>query len=125
MPQDVIEYRKIVITDSELRDCDTDEAAHDRLEMLLNLTPRSSLFWINGAMQHKQIIFTSEDLEVEDQFTTHTYTLRDDKVIYSTGNDHIVNAIRCAMLVREEGNLDPIGEETVSLKPVLTDPVFV
>jgi hypothetical protein len=80
---------------------------------------------INGAMQHKQIIFPSEDLEVEDQFTTHTYTLRDDKVIYSKGNDHIVNAIRCAMLVREEGNLDPIGEETVSLKPALTDPVFV
>jgi hypothetical protein len=29
------------------------------------------------------------------------------------------------MLVREEGNLDPIGDEMVSFKPVLTDPVFV
>jgi hypothetical protein len=29
------------------------------------------------------------------------------------------------MLVREEGNLDPIGDEMVSLKPVLTDPVFI
>ncbi len=37
--QDLLEYQKIVITDSELRDCDTEEAAHDRLEMLLNLTP--------------------------------------------------------------------------------------
>jgi hypothetical protein len=61
---------------------------------------------------------------VEDQFTTHTYTLRDGKC-YSKGNDHIVDAVRCVMLVREEGNLDPLDEETVSLKPVLTDPVFV
>ena len=243
--QEVIEYQKIVITDSELRDCETEEAAHDRLEMLLNLTPRTGLFWIggdlgytndptelvvfqemeigersllkmilrlhlehvayphiaqiialleryytpagigvdnggnglsvvqelftldkykglelegrlkgydfggmtrlavrdgkevkkrtkelmtsliNGAMQRKQIILPSEDLEVEDQFTTHTYTLRDGKVIYSKGNDHIIDAVRCAMLVREEGNLDPIGEEMVSLKPVLTNPVFI
>ena len=242
--QEVFEYQKIVITDSELRDCETEEAAHDRMEMLLNLTPRSGLFWIggdlgytndptelivfqeaeigersllkmilrlhlehvayphiaqiialleryytpagigvdnggnglsvvqelftldkykglelegrlkgydfggmtrlavrdgkevkkrtkelmtsliNGAMQRKQFIFPAEDLEVEDQFTTHTYTLRDGKIIYSKGNDHIVDAVRCAMLVREEGNLDPIGEETVSLKPVLTEPVF-
>ena len=80
---------------------------------------------INGNMQRKQIILPSEDLEVEGQFTTHTYTLRDGKVIYSRGNDHIIDAVRCAMLVREEGNLDPISEETVSLKPVLTNPVFV
>jgi len=31
----------------------------------------------------------------------------------------------CAMLIREEGNLDPVGEEVVSLKPVLTEPIFV
>ena len=243
--QEVFEYQKIVITDSELRDCETEEAAHDRMEMLLNLTPRSGLFWIggdlgytndptelivfqeaevgersllkmilrlnleyvayphiaqiialleryytpagigvdnggnglsvvqelftldkykglelegrlkgydfggmtrlavrdgkeikkrtkelmtsliNGAMQRKQFIFPAEDLEVEGQFTTHTYTLRDGKIIYSKGNDHIVDAVRCAMIVREEGNLDPIGEEMVSLKPVLTDPVFI
>jgi len=29
------------------------------------------------------------------------------------------------MLAREEGNLDQAGEETVSLKPVLTEPVFI
>ena len=28
----------------------------------------------------------------------------------------IIDAVRCAMLIREEGNLDPIGEETVPLK---------
>lgn len=46
--QDVLEYRKIVITDSELRDCADEEAAHDRLEMLLNLTPQTGVFWIGG-----------------------------------------------------------------------------
>jgi len=64
-------------------------------------------------------------VSVVNQFTTHTYTLRDGKIIYSKGNDHIVDAVRCAMLVREEGNLDPIGEEMVSLKPVITNPVFI
>ena len=29
------------------------------------------------------------------------------------------------MLIREEGNLDPVGGEVVSLKPVLTNPVFI
>jgi hypothetical protein len=28
------------------RDCESEEAAHDRLEMLLNLVPRTGLFWI-------------------------------------------------------------------------------
>ena len=46
--QNLLEYQKIVITDSELRDCYTEEAAHDRLEMLLNLTPRSGQFWVGG-----------------------------------------------------------------------------
>ena len=30
-----------------------------------------------------------------------------------------------ALLVREQANLDQVGEETVSLVPVMTDPVFV
>lgn len=38
----------------------------------------------------------------------------------------MTSLINGAMLVREEGNLvDPIGEEMVSLKPVLTNPVFI
>ena len=39
--------------------------------------------------------------------------------------DHIIDAVRCAMLIREQGNLDLAGEETVWLKPVLTEPVFI
>lgn len=46
--QDVLEYQKIVITGSELRDCEDEEAAHDRLEMLLNLMPQTGVFWIGG-----------------------------------------------------------------------------
>jgi len=29
------------------------------------------------------------------------------------------------MLVREQGRLDQVGEETVCLTPLLTDPVFL
>ena len=243
--QDVFEYRKIVITDSELRDCDSEESSYDRLEMLLNLTPQTGMFWlggdlgytndptelvlfqeheigdrqvkrlvlrihlehvsyphiaqiialldryytpagigvdnggnglsvvqelltldkykeldldgrlkgydfggmtrlavrdgrdvkkrtkelmtslINGAMQRKQIVFPAEDVEIEDQFTTHTYTLRDGLVIYSKGNDHIIDAIRCAVLIREERNIGVTDEQLVSLKPLTTEPVFI
>ena len=80
---------------------------------------------INGAMQRRKIVFPAEDLEIEDQFTTHTYTLRDGKIIYSKGNDHIIDAVRCALLAHEEGNLDGGGEEVTWLTPVLTEPVFV
>ena len=51
--------------------------------------------------------------------------LDDGRVVYSKGNDHIIDADRCAILDREQANLDQIGEETVSLKPVLTDSVFI
>ena len=79
---------------------------------------------INGALQRRQAVFPVEDLEIEDQFTTQTYTLHDGRVVYAKGNDHIIDAVRCAMLVREQANLDQVGE-TVSSVPVMTDPVFV
>ncbi len=46
-------------------------------------------------------------------------------VIYSKGNDHIVDAVRCAMLAHEQGTLDEVTEETVCLMPLLTDPIFI
>jgi len=243
--QDVFEYQKVTITGRELKDCETEDSAADRLELLLNLTPRTGMFWIggdlgytndptelvvfhettvgdrpvvtlilrvhmehvsyphiaqtialldryftpvgiavdnggngiavvqelltldkykdlqlegriqgvdfggmtcltnrddkeikkrtkelmtsliNGMLQRKQIIFPSDDLDIEDEFTTHTYTLRDGKVIYSKGNDHIIDAVRCAALVRELANQGEAKEETVLLTPVLTNPIFV
>ena len=80
---------------------------------------------INGALQRRQVVFPAEDLDLEGQFTTHTYTLHYGRVVHSKGNDHIIDAVRCALLAREQANLDQIGEETVSLTPVLTDPVFI
>lgn len=79
---------------------------------------------INGALQRKQLLLPIDDSEVEDQFTTHTYTLSNGNVVYSKGNDHIVDAVRCAMLAREQGKLDQVGSETVCVMPVLTEPVF-
>ena len=79
---------------------------------------------ISGSLQRRQMVLPADDLEIEDQFTTHTYTLSNGNVIYSKGNDHIIDAVRCAMLVREQRSLDQITEETVCVMPVLTDPVF-
>ena len=54
-----------------------------------------------------------------------TLAEREGQVVYSKGNDHVIDAVRCAMLSREQANLDMVGEETVSIKPVLTDPVLI
>lgn len=80
---------------------------------------------IVGGLQRRQLLFPSLDPDIEDEFSTHTYTLRDGRVVYSKGNDHIIDAVRCAVLVREQCGLDEIGEETVSLNPVYTNPVFI
>ncbi len=80
---------------------------------------------ITGALQRRQIALPTDDSEIEDQFTTHTYTLSGSNVIYSKGNDHIVDAVRCAMLAHEQGSLDEVTEETVCVMPVLTDPIFI
>ncbi len=38
----------------------------------------------------KKLVPPAEDSEVEDQFTTHTYTLHNRIVVYSKGSDHAV-----------------------------------
>ncbi|MHB9124562.1 MAG: terminase large subunit domain-containing protein [Armatimonadota bacterium] len=79
---------------------------------------------INGALQKKQIVLPITDSEIEDQFTTHTYTLQNGNVIYSKGNDHIVDAVRCAVLAHEESKIEDVEVQVVCLMPVLTDPIF-
>ncbi|MCL5104453.1 MAG: hypothetical protein M1133_10120, partial [Armatimonadetes bacterium] len=80
---------------------------------------------ISGALQRKQILFPEADCEIADQFTTHTYMLSNGNIVYSKGNDHIVDAVRCAMLAHEQFALDHVTEETVCVLPILTDPIFI
>jgi hypothetical protein len=80
---------------------------------------------INGMLQRRDIRFPQGDLELQDQFTTHTYTMTNNAIVYSKGNDHIIDAVRCAVLVRELGRLDPGGAMAVPpWTPLLTDPIF-
>ena len=243
--QEILEYQKVVITGEELKDCNSEDAATERLEMLLNLMPQTGVFWvggdlgytndptelvvfresevaersvlrlvlrihmehvaypyiaatiallermftpvgigvdnggngmavvqdlltldrfrplglegrlrgydfggmttlavrdgrdvkkrtkelmtslINGALQRRQLLLPVDDSEIEDQFTTQTYTLAGGNIIYSKGNDHIIDAVRCAMLAREQGKLDEVRAENVNLTPVLTEPIFL
>ena len=80
---------------------------------------------ISGAFQRRELILPEGDQEIEDQFTTHTYTLSGGNVIYSKGNDHVIDAVRCAVLAREQGRLDQVREEAVSLMPLTTNPIFI
>ena len=57
---------------------------------------------INGALQRRELAFPAVDREIEDQFLTQTYSLGNGRVVYSKGNDHVIDAVRCMMLAREK-----------------------
>ena len=99
-------------------------AVRDDGRLLKKRTKEYMTSLINRGLQRRELLLPSNDLEIEDQFTTHTYTLANGKVIYSKGNDHIVDAVRCAMLVRDQERLDEVQVITPRVHPVMTDPVF-
>ena len=81
---------------------------------------------INEALNFRRVVLPKQDHEVEDQLCTQTYTLTDRGVVYSKGNDHIVDAMRCAFVRRAQehgGEYDPV-EIVVSITPVATRPIF-
>ena len=81
---------------------------------------------INKGLQARQLILPAQDVEIESQFTTHTYSLKTGNVIYSKGNDHIIDAVRVALMIREQERLDGIGGVVTDLPvPVMTNPIFV
>ncbi len=81
---------------------------------------------INKALHARKLSLPKEDPDVEDQLCTQTYTTTDRGVVYSKGNDHIVDAMRCALLRRAQ-TTEPVFTPsviTVSFIPLLTDPIF-
>ena len=79
---------------------------------------------INGMFQRRQLVLPAADGEIEDQFATQTYTLNDGRVVYSKGNDHVVDATRCGVLVREKFRMAEMEGTAEMVMPVLTEPVF-
>jgi len=81
---------------------------------------------INKGLQARQLILPASDVEIESQFTTHTYSMKTGNVIYSKGHDHIIDAVRVAMMIREQERLDGIGGVVSDLPlPVMTNPIFI
>ena len=81
---------------------------------------------INRGLQSRQVILPASDVEIESQFTTHTYSMKTGNVIYSKGHDHIIDAVRCAVMIREQERLDGIGGMVSELPlPVMTNPIFI
>jgi len=81
---------------------------------------------INKALNTKRLVLPKQDHDVEDQLCTQTYVLTDRGVVYSKGNDHIVDAMRCALLRHAQernAEYDPV-EIVVNLRPVATKPIF-
>ena len=61
---------------------------------------------INKALGAHKLVLPKQDHHVEDQLCTQTYVLTDRGVVYSKGNDHIVDAMRCALLRRAQEKSD-------------------
>ena len=75
---------------------------------------------INEALHAKKLKLPKEDHEIENQLCTQTYTLTSHGVVYSKGNDHVNDAIRCALLRRAQERddfYDPV-EIKVDVSPV-------
>jgi len=81
---------------------------------------------INRALAKRKAIFPIDDIDIENEFTTHTYTLQNGRVVYSKGNDHIVDSTRCAFLRREVEKLDGLDPhyEEVYVAPMATNAIF-
>jgi hypothetical protein len=82
---------------------------------------------INDVLNKRILRLPKQDPEVEDQLCTQTYALGDRGVVYSKGYDHVVDAMRCAMLRRAQVTYANYNsEETiVNIKVLRTGPIFV
>ena len=82
---------------------------------------------INKMLYSRKLKLPKQDNEVEDQLCTHTFTKGERGIIYSQGNDHIIDAMRCAFLCRNK-NVNSIQYEFDTFLPeiciVHTDPIF-
>jgi hypothetical protein len=57
---------------------------------------------INRALNARRLLLPQEDNEIVEQLCSQTYVLGERGVTYSKGNDHLVDALRCALL-RQSG----------------------
>jgi hypothetical protein len=81
---------------------------------------------INEALNSRRLVLPKQDGEIEDQLCTQTYIFTDHGIVYSKGNDHVVDALRCALLRRAQDQgegYDPV-EIIVDLIPLSTKPIF-
>jgi hypothetical protein len=99
---------------------------YDNGEPLKRRTKEYMTTLIGKALTKDMIKFPADDNEIADQFVTHSYVRGERHVIYSKGNDHIIDAVRCALLAKEMERLDLINPtvEEVYLEVLITDPIF-
>ncbi|MFH0879488.1 MAG: hypothetical protein V2A34_07215 [Lentisphaerota bacterium] len=88
---------------------------------------------INGRLATRKILTPNAEVDIdwEDQFLTHTYShTTSGRVLYSKGNDHIIDSTRVAVLRKERERLkehvlnDDGQVEAEFVMPVLTNKIF-
>lgn len=88
---------------------------------------------INGRLAARTMLFPAGEVDPdwEDQFCTQTYSQNQGgRLIYSKGNDHIIDSTRCAVLRKERELLKQLVDDGSTsdaefVMPLVTDNVFV
>ncbi|MFA7331037.1 MAG: hypothetical protein WC326_08195 [Candidatus Delongbacteria bacterium] len=88
---------------------------------------------INGRLAARTLLFPAVDVDPDwdNQFTTQTYSQNQGgRLIYSKGNDHIIDSTRCAVLRKERELLKQLVDDGSTsdaefVMPLVTDNVFV
>ena len=81
---------------------------------------------ITKLLHARKLRLPAQDGEIGDQLCGHSYVLGNRGVVYSKGNDHIVDALRCAVLRRSQAVDPQYGTNViyVDVTPIATDPIF-
>lgn len=71
---------------------------------------------INERLNARAIRWPKSDTAIEDQFMGQTYSMTQSGLVYSKGNDHIVDATRCAVLRWHQANRRPSDERKLKAR---------
>ncbi len=74
---------------------------------------------INGWLVRRELELPKGDTDFEDQFMSQTYSIGSGgRILYSKGNDHVIDAVRCAALAREKKRTAGYSQMQASMRVI-------
>jgi hypothetical protein len=98
------EYQQICITGDELKDCESEDAVEERLEMLLNLVPRDGTFWLGADTG-----YTNDPTEIVVFKETEEHGRTKLRLVLRIHLEHVAYPNIAACLALLDHYYDPVG----------------